>query len=69
MIVSGWYRSRAKLVYLLSFVLAPYAQILSQATHKTEAKLFVDHIMPQLLEHSPAHSPINSHAIPGTPHL
>lgn len=45
-------RSRAKLVWILSFVLAPYTYILSQATHKTEARRFIEGVMPRLLEQS-----------------
>ncbi|KAL3144765.1 hypothetical protein ABBQ38_001880 [Trebouxia sp. C0009 RCD-2024] len=47
--------SKAKLTWVLSFVLAPYAHILSQATHKTDAHWFVASVMPRLLEQSRAH--------------
>ena len=50
-------RIKAKLVWVLSFVLAPYAHILSQATHKTDAHRFVASVMPRLLEQSRAHQP------------
>lgn len=48
-------RSKAKLVWVLSFVLAPYTHILSQTTHKTEAHRFVANVMPRLMEHGRAH--------------
>ena len=44
------YRNKAKLVWVLAFVLAPYAHLLSTARHKTEAKLFIEGVMPQLLK-------------------
>lgn len=43
-------RSKAKLVWVLSFVLAPYTHILSQATYKTDAHRFIESVMPRLLE-------------------
>ena len=43
-------RSRAKLVWVLAFVLAPYTHLLATVKHQTEAKLFIDSIIPQLLE-------------------
>ena len=50
---TAWcYRSKAKLVWVLSFVLAPYTHILSQATHKTDAHRFIESVMPRLLEQS-----------------
>lgn len=48
------HRSKAKLVWVLSFVLAPYTHILSQATHKTDAHRFIEGVMPRLLEQSHA---------------
>lgn len=50
---TAWcYRSKAKLVWVLSFVLAPYTHILSQATHKTDAHRFIESVMPGLLKQS-----------------
>ena len=48
-------RSRAKLVWVLAFVLAPYTHMLATVKHQTEAKLFIDGIMPQLLEKALTH--------------
>ena len=36
-------------MWVLAFVLAPYAHLLSTARHKTEAKRFIEGVMPQLL--------------------
>ena len=56
-IVCSVCRIKAKLVWVLSFVLAPYAHILSQATHKTDAHRFAESVMPRLLEQRRAQQP------------
>ncbi len=62
-------RTKAKLVWILAFVLAPYTHILSQTTHKTEGKLFVEAVMPRLLEQGLPHSSSPGDALSGGVHL
>ena len=40
-------RITAKLVWVLAFVFAPDMHLLTTVKHQTEAKLFIDSIMPQ----------------------
>jgi hypothetical protein len=58
-------RTKAKLVWILAFVLAPYTHILSQTTHKTEGKLFIEAVMPRLLEQGLPHSSSPGDALSG----
>ncbi|DBA75798.1 hypothetical protein WJX77_002902 [Trebouxia sp. C0004] len=57
--------TKAKLVWILAFVLAPYTHILSQTTHKTEGKLFIEAVMPRLLEQGLPHSSSPGDALSG----
>lgn len=57
--------TKAKLVWMLAFVLAPYTHILSQTTHKTEGKLFIEAVMPRLLEQGLSHSSSPGDALSG----
>ncbi len=62
-------RTKAKLVWILAFVLAPYTHILSQTTHKTEGKLFTEAVMPRLLEQGLPHSSSPGDALSGVVRL
>ncbi|KAL0023379.1 hypothetical protein WJX79_000175 [Trebouxia sp. C0005] len=57
--------TKAKLVWILAFVLAPYTHILSQTTHKTEGRLFIEAVMPRLLEQGLCHSNSPGDALSG----
>ena len=60
--------TKAKLVWILAFVLAPYTHILSQTTHKTEGRLFIEAVMPRLLEQGLCHSNSPGDALSGGVH-
>lgn len=55
------------MVWVLSFVLAPYTHILSQATPKTDAHRFIEGVMPRLLEQSHNQQVASLQEASGTP--